>query len=91
MTCSADEKIKNIFSAEHQNLVFEIYSENGQINEHTRIFSVFVDSPDGTMGTQRNSVIDSAKTIFDEVFLQSHQDGSYEMFFYGLITHSYSE
>ena len=88
---NVDEKICNILSAEHQNLLFEVFSENGIINEHSIIFSVFVDSPDGTMSTQRNSVIDSAKTIFDEVFLQSHQDGSYEMFFYGLITHSYSE
>ena len=82
---NVDEKICNILSAEHQNLLFEVFSENGLINEHSIIFSVFVDSPDGTMDDQRESVIESAKTVFDEIFLQPQQDGQYEMFFYGVI------
>ena len=83
--CNADDRIHNILSADHQDLVFEIFSDNGQVNENTRIFSVFVDSPDGTMDDQRESVIESAKTVFDEIFLQPQQDGQYEMFFYGVI------
>jgi hypothetical protein len=83
MTTAIDEKIQNVFIAEFPEIFFEVFSENGQINEKSRMFTVFVESE--LVEKERPVIEEFAKTVFDEVFLQPGNDTHMDMCFFGLL------
>ena len=79
----ADDKIRDILTAEFPELIFEVFSENGQINQNFTIYTIFAD---GEIEDNAEAVIEFAKTVFDEVFVKKDDLGPLEMVFNGLIT-----
>jgi hypothetical protein len=80
---NAVDKIQNVLMGEFPEVVFEVFDENGLLNEHSTMYTVCAD---GDMDKFGDTIIELAKTIFDEVFLQPGNDGPLEKVFYGLIT-----
>lgn len=80
---SMNEKLKNIFSAEFPELLFDVFSENGLINETSVIFTVFAD---GELALVKGPIIDFAKTVFNEVWMNSPIEDDLELVFLGLMT-----
>lgn len=82
----ADEKIKNVFIAEFPNLLFDVYSENGYINQNATLFTIFVDKSvvEKFSKEEQKSILDFAsEDVFDEIFISEDED--YSLIFFGLI------
>jgi len=87
--CANDEKIKNVFASEFQNLIFDVYSENGVINENNVLYTVFVDKSiiEKFSPEEFNAIMEFAKNnVFDEIFLSEKDD--YTLIFFGLINNA---
>lgn len=92
MTENNDDKIKNVFTSEFQNLIFDVYSENGQINENNVMYTVFVDKSviEKFSQEEHTSIMQFAKSnVFDEIFLSEKDD--YTLIFFGLIIQEHHE
>jgi|688.fasta_scaffold1723506_2 hypothetical protein len=88
MMTNTDDKIKNAFAVEFENAVFDVYSENGQVNQNIVLYTVFVDKSEYNVEKfseeEQEAIIQFAKLhVFDEIF-QSEKD-DYSLVFYGLI------
>jgi hypothetical protein len=84
MKQSSDDKIKNVFSSEFPDTLFDVFSENGQVNEHTTLYTVFFEPTDWDNKVNQDEVLEFAKSVFDEVFFAT-EDEHVESFF-GVIT-----
>jgi hypothetical protein len=88
MMTNTDDKIKNAFAVEFENAVFDVYSENGQVNQNIVLYTVFADKSEYNVEKfseeEQEAIIQFAKLhVFDEIF-QSEKD-DYSLVFYGLI------
>jgi hypothetical protein len=88
MMTNTDDKIKNVFAAEFENAIFDVYSENGQVNQNIVLYTVFADKSEYNVEKfseeEQEAIIQFAKLyVFDEIF-QSEKD-DYSLVFYGLI------
>jgi putative NADPH-quinone reductase len=82
MCNNADDVIQNRFAAEFTNVVFDVCSDNGQINQKSLMLTVFVD---GDIEKYHDEIITFAKEVFDEIFTDGGNDGKSEFYFYGLL------
>lgn len=80
---SMNEKIQNVFVSEFPEVQFDVFSENGLLNERSVIFTVFAD---GQLITKKYDILNFAKTVFDEVWLNSEIEDNFELVLLGLLT-----
>lgn len=83
MCNDAVQKIQQCFVNEFETLMFEVNSENGQLNENNVLYTVYVE---GNLDFEGEAVIEFAKTVFDEVWVSNeNEDVIDEMIIYGVI------
>ena len=86
-----NEKLQNVFAAGFPEVGFEVFSENGEINENAVMFTVFAWFENGAALSNIQGILDFAKTVFDEVWLAKDSTDKFEVVFFGLLTGSDKE